>query len=199
VRAFSAAVLALILCAMPACAQTVRRATPVIPQAAEPERGSTGVMLRPGDSFEMTISGLPKEVAEPPKQYTVGADGFVNITHAGLLKAAGLSLSQLEQAIQRKLIDEKIFRAPTVTINAGGAAVRFVTVGGQVRNPNRFQWSADLTLLAAVSGAGGVGEFGGDKVTLTRGGQSTLYRIKQLKKKPADDPRLLPGDLLEVL
>jgi polysaccharide export outer membrane protein len=148
----------------------------------------------------MTVSGMPFEDAAAMKNsFTIGADGTVNIPYAGMVRAAGLTQSQLEQAIQRKLIDEKIFRWPTVTINVGGAQVRYVTVGGQVRNPTRLQWSADLTLLSALSASGGPSDFGGDKVTLTRGGRSTQYSVKKLKRNPTNDPRLLPGDLVELL
>ena len=190
-------------------AKKVPRAQPVAPQPTPAASAASapvtppaggGATLRPGDMFEMNLSGMPIEDREGfAKAYTVGQDGLVNIPYAGYIRAAGLTQSQLEQAIQRKLIDGKIFSFPTVTIVMGGGQVRYITIGGQVRNPNRFLWSPDLTLVAAISAAGGVGDFGGDKVTLTRGGEKKQYSLKRLKRTPAEDPRLLPGDLVDAL
>ena len=140
------------------------------------------------------MSGMPPEDAVQFSQpFTIGSDGYLSIPLAGQIRAEGLTQSQLERAIERKLIDEQIFRFPTATINVGAQA-RFVTVGGQVRNPNRLPWSPDLTLLTAISAAGGGGDFASDKIEVVRGGKSTLYSTKKLNKDPSQDPRLFPGD-----
>ena len=76
---------------------------------------------------------------------------------------------------------------------------RSVTVGGNVRNPGRQLWSADLTLMTAIASASGPSDFAGDKINLIRSGTITLYRYKALKKNPADDPKLLPGDQVDFL
>lgn len=180
----------------------VRRAAPVNapePSSAQPALSGAGAAFRPGDGFQLRLTGMPAEDAQMyALDFTIGGDGYVNVPLAGQVRAAGLTQSQLERAIERKLIDEKIFRWPTATINVPNQ-IRFVTVGGQVRAPNRLPWASDLTLLAAISAVGGVGDFGGDKVNLIRNGTSTQYRISKLKKNPADDPRLLPGDQIDVL
>jgi len=159
---------------------------------------SAGAAFRPGDSFQLRMTGMPAEDALMyALDFTIGGDGYVNIPLGGQVRAAGLTQSQLEKAIERKLVDEKIFRWPTATINVPNQ-VRFVTVGGSVRQPNRLPWSSDLTLLSALSAVGGPGDFGGDKVNLIRNGEVTQYSIKKLKKKPVDDPRLLPGDQVDL-
>ena len=75
---------------------------------------------------------------------------------------------------------------------------RYVTVGGNVRAPQRLVWSPDLSLTSAINAVGGAGDFGGDKVVLIRGGASNLYSLKKLAKTPGDDPRLIPGDQLNL-
>ena len=47
---------------------------------------------------------------------------LLNIPLGGQIRAAGLSQSQLERAIERRLIDEKIFTHPTATINVPNQA-----------------------------------------------------------------------------
>lgn len=142
---------------------------------------------------------MPYDDAAPYSlTFTIGGDGFINIPLGGQVRAAGLTQTQLEMAIQQRLVSEKIFRWPTATINVPNQA-RFITVGGAVRNPHRMGWSADLTLTSAINAAGGGGDFASDRVNLIRGGSVTQYRLKQLKRNPSEDPPLLPGDQVELL
>lgn len=163
------------------------------------QAGVAGAAFRPGESFLLRMSGMPLEdAASYALEFTIGGDGFVNIPLGGQVRAAGLTQSQLERAIERRLVEQKIFRWPTATINVPNAA-RFVTIGGTVRNPSRQLWSPDLTITSAISMCSGPGDFASDKVNLIRSGTITQYRLKKLKANPANDPRLLPGDQVELL
>ena len=163
-------------------------------------RTASSVVLRPNDIIQLRLSGMPPDDAQQfsGTEYTVGGDGTVNIPYAGALQAGGRTPTELERTIERALIDKKIFRWPTATINVANT-VRFVVVGGNVRAPNRFPWSADLTLMSAIATAGGPGDFAGDKINLIRGGKIILYSYRKLKKDPSEDPRLLPSDQVDVL
>jgi polysaccharide export outer membrane protein len=145
----------------------------------------------------MSLSGMPAE-ENFARAYTIGNDGFVNIPYAGQVRAAGLTQSQLERAIEQRFVEGKIYRWPTVTINVQSGA-RYVTIGGSVRAPQRMVWAADLTLSGAVMAAGGAGDFGGDKVNLIRSGNRSTYSLKKIRANPADDPRLFPGDQVELV
>jgi polysaccharide export outer membrane protein len=156
--------------------------------------------LRPGDIFETRLSGMPTEfAAEFALQYTVGQDGTINVPLIGEVKAAGLTSTQLERAIQAKLVSEKIFTRPTVVINIAPVA-RYVSVSGGVRAPQRLQWSPDLTLASSIGNAGGIGDFGDQKkVRLVREGKVLgVFNLKQFVNDPASDPKLLPGDQVIV-
>jgi protein involved in polysaccharide export with SLBB domain len=156
-------------------------------------------VFRSGDAFELRLSGMPAEDALPfALQFTIGTDGFVNIPLGGLVRAAGLTQSQLESAIEKRLVEKEIFTRPTATINVAPQS-RFVTVGGQVRVPQRLPWTADLTLLSAISAVGGPADFAGGKIKLTRGGKVEIFTKKDLDRRPEKDPRLLPGDQIEQL
>lgn len=172
-------------------------ASEVIPAAG---RTSSSVVLRPNDIIELRLGGMPPDDAQQfnGTAYTVGGDGNINVPYAGSLQAAGRTPSELERAIERSLIDKKIFRFPVATINVANS-VRFVVIGGNVRAPSRMPWSADLTLMSAIAAAGGTGDFAGDKINLIRGGKITLYSFKKLKKDPSQDPRLMPSDQVDVL
>lgn len=145
------------------------------------------------------MSGMPPDDAQQfsGTVYTIGGDGQVNIPYAGGLQAGGRTPSELERAIERALIDKKIFRWPTATINVV-TGLRYVVVGGNVRGPSRMPWSADLSLMSAIMAAGGPGDFAGDKINLIRNGAITQYRYKKLQKDPSLDPKLLPGDQVDL-
>ncbi len=179
------------------------KAQPVNPSGASalpPENPIPGAALfRPGDVFELRLSGMPAEDALPfALQFTIGTDGFVNIPLGGLVRGAGLTQSQLESAIEKRLVEREIFTRPTATINVAPQS-RFVTVGGQVRVPQRLPWTADLTLLSAISAVGGPADFAGGKIKLTRAGKVEVFSKKDLDRRPEKDPRLLPGDQIEQL
>jgi protein involved in polysaccharide export with SLBB domain len=172
-------------------------ASPVAIPRAEP--AGEGVVFRSGDGFELRLSGMPAENAvDFAQQFTIGGDGFINIPLAGQIRATGLTQSQLERSIERSLVEQKYFTHPTAIINVAPQA-RFVTIGGQVRAPQRMVWSADLTLNAAISAAGGPADFAGNKIKLVRGTKVTIINKKDLLKNPHLDPKLMPGDQVELL
>ena len=160
---------------------------------------SSSVILRQNDLFELRLSGMPPDDASQLNgTQTVGSDGQVNILYAGRIQAAGRTPDQLARAIENELKEKKIFRWPVATITLPTAGVRFVTVGGNVRGAQRSPWSTDLTVLAALTAAGGPNDFAGDKIHLIRDGKVTVYSYKKLSRDPSLDPKLLPGDRVEL-
>lgn len=189
---------ALLLTLASAPAQTVRRAT-AVSQDGQGVPSSLSAAFRSGEVFELRMSGMPPEDAAPFAQtFTIGGDGYVNIPFAGQVRAVGLTQSQLERAIEKRLVEEQIFTHPTATINVAQGA-RYVTIGGQVRSPQRMVWSPDLTLLSGISAAGGAAEFAGDKIKLSRSRKVSMFSRKRLNKFPEEDPKLLPGDQVDQL
>ena len=178
----------------------VARAVAAAPGAAPTAvRSASSVVLRPNDMIELRLGGMPPDDAQQFNgvSYTVGGDGTVNIPYAGSLQASGRTPSELERAIEKSLVDKKIFRWPTATINVANS-VRFVVVGGNVRSPSRMPWSADLTIMSAIMSANGRGDFGGNKIHLIRDGKILKYDFKKLEKDPSQDPRLQPGDQVDL-
>ncbi len=183
-----------------------RRAEPVnsgVQYVTQPPTGSgnqTLATLRPGDSFEMRLSGMDALYSEEfTRQYVVDGNGSVNLPYIKSVAAAGLTSGQLERSIQQQLVAAKIFTNPTVNITLQTTA-RVVAVTGGVRQPQRLAWSPDLTLRTAVDLAGGMGDFAKPKgVRHIRGGKVIgTYDLRQLQKYPGDDPKVLPGDQVDV-
>jgi polysaccharide export outer membrane protein len=160
---------------------------------------SQDVLLRSGDQIELRLGGVPpQEIEQISGQYQVDGQGFLNLPHIGKIRASGLAQAELQTAIEAAYRNQQIYTNPTITINVPNQA-RFVNVGGDVKTPRRVEFTPDLTVLGAISAAGGFTEFADTtKVRLLRDGHASLVNIKEIRKDPSKDPRLKPGDTLEV-
>jgi protein involved in polysaccharide export with SLBB domain len=156
-------------------------------------------VLRAGDPVEMKISGVPaEEQTQVNNVYTVDANGMVNMPYINKVRAEGLTPAQLASAIESGYKSARIFTNPTITIVMQPQA-RFVNVGGAVRAPARIPFTEDMTLLAAINASGGFNDFADQKrVRLLRGNEAKVYDVRQFRRDPGLDPRLQPGDRVEV-
>lgn len=187
------------------------RAEAVAPRAAAaapyypppPSIGGAGqgtATLRAGDSFEMRLSGMEAPYGDEfARPYLVDSDGTVNFPYIKEVRADGYTPGQLERIVQQKLIAARIFSNPTVNITMQTTA-RVVAVTGGVRSPQRLPWTPNLTLRTAVNLCGGIGDFGNGKgVRHIRDGKlNGVYDLKKLQKDLSLDPKLLPGDQVDV-
>lgn len=166
--------------------------------AALPLRASEAV-FRPGDTLELRIGGVPAEETQlVTGAYTVDGEGFINLPHIGNVRAAGLSQAALQRAVEAAYRSAEIYTNPTITANVP-TTLRFVNVSGDVRQPRRVEYTSDLTVLGAISAAGGFTEYADQrKVRLMRAGAVQIVDIKAVRSNPALDISLLPGDQIEV-
>lgn len=155
--------------------------------------------LRPGDKIDIRLGGVPaEEIATVSASYTVDGEGFINMPHIGRIRAAGLLPHQLAQAIEARYKSEQIYTRPTITINQE-IGERFVNVDGEVRNRMRVPYTPDMTVLSAISAAGGLSEFADQRrVQLSRRGQTRILDLRKLRSDPSLDPRVEPGDYILV-
>jgi protein involved in polysaccharide export with SLBB domain len=155
--------------------------------------------LRVGDPLDIKIGGVPQEEQlQVNNTYTVDTSGSVNLPYINKVHAAGLTPAQLARSIEESYRAGKVFTNPNITIVMQPMA-RFVNVGGAVRQPMRVPFTEDMTLLAAINGAGGFNDFADQKhVRVLRGNDVKVYDVRQFRKDPSQDVRLRPGDRVEV-
>ena len=155
--------------------------------------------LRIGDPVELKISGVPAEDQnQVNNMYSVDADGAINLPYIGKIHAEGMTPAQLSRSIEENYRSNKIYTNPNITIFMQPTA-RFVNVGGSVRIPSRVPFTEDMTLLTAISAAGGFNDFADQRhVRLLRGSEVTVYDVRKFRKDPSQDVRLRPGDKIEV-
>ena len=156
-------------------------------------------VLRAGDQIEIRLGGVPaEEVSQVTGLYTVDGDGFINMPHIGKIHAAGATQSQLQSMIESTYKSKEIYTNPSITLAVPNSA-RFVDVGGDVKSPKRVSFTADLTVLGAITDAGGFTEYANQsKVELLRDGKVILINIKEVRRDPTKDIKLKPGDKIQV-
>lgn len=155
--------------------------------------------FRIGDTIELRIGGVPAEETQlVTGSYTVDGEGFINLPHIGKVRAAGLSQAELQRAVESAYRTGEIYTKPTIAV-AVPTTMRFVNVSGDVRQPRRVEYTSDLTVLGAISAAGGFTDYADQrKVRIMRGGSVQILDIKAVRANPSLDIRLLPGDQIEV-
>ena len=115
---------------------------------------------------------------------------------SGTLTAAGVSTAELSQRVRETYVVKKIYNIVDVAVSV---TERFIYVGGEVQRPGRIIWSPDLTVAKAIQSAGGFTLYAKETaVSLSRENNSYVIDVKLAQKNPAQDPRLMPGDSLQV-
>jgi polysaccharide export outer membrane protein len=137
------------------------------PSAAAGAQGSTdertGSVLGPND--QLTIRALDAEEISD-KTYRVSGNGDLALPMIGTIKAAGLTVGQLESAVASAL--EKYIRHPKVSVTLTEVHSQPVSVIGAVATPGVVQLQGTKTLVEVLSMAGGVRNDAGQSVMITR-------------------------------
>jgi len=157
-----------------------------------PESASSAV-LRSGDNLTVTLQGVPDPSVNTVQ---IGEQGVITLPYVGNVAAAGVSTGDLSQRIRETYIGRNIYTTVDVSVSV---TERYVYVGGEVGHPGRIIWTPDLTASKAVEAAGGFSLYAKQTaVNLVRDKASFSVDIKLAQKEPSQDPRLMPGDSLQV-
>src|ERR1017187_2873391 len=110
------------------------------------------------------------DAPELTRTVRVSADGFIRLPMLKQrVKAQGLMPGDLESAIAKALQDEQIIVDPFVTVTlAEYNSHPPISVAGAVRQPLTFQATGPVTLLEAITRAGGLSPEAGAEMLVTR-------------------------------
>jgi len=153
----------------------------------------------PGDVFHMEIVG-EKDL---PKDYQVASDGTVDIPYIHRLKVEGLEPQEIARLVRQQLREQQILRDPSVIVTIQEYNSKRVIVLGQVQKPGSFPLTPGLTLLQAVSLAGGFNSIANrDRVNLTRrgkdGSRTVTLSAEAITDGESPDVPLQAGDQIYV-
>jgi protein involved in polysaccharide export with SLBB domain len=89
-------------------------------------------------------------------------------------------------------------------ITVSGRTQEFYYIGGRINYPGQKAFQPSITLLQAILASGGLAKQGDNVVEISREGGdgkliTTKFNVKQIKQGKTEDPRLEPGDRIEVL
>ena len=179
--------LALLLLVAGCTTEAVSPANPAIPLPA------STAQLRSGDSLTIALQGVPDASTNSVQ---IDEQGLISLPFIGMLPVAGLSTAELSQRIRETYITKKIYMTVDVSVSV---TERFIYVGGEVQRPGRIVWTPDLTVAKAIQSAGGFTLYAKETaVNLVREKNAYPIDVKLAQKNPAQDPRLMPGDSLQV-
>lgn len=157
-----------------------------------PEPVSTS-LLRTGDALNVALLGVPDASSN---QVQIDEQGYISLPFIGLVQAAGSTTAELTQLVRQTYLAKRIYTAVDVSVSV---TERFVYVGGEVAKPGRIVWTPDLTLAKAVQAAGGFTLYAREtRVRLVRDKTAYEVDVQLAQRNPAQDPRLTPGDSVQV-
>jgi polysaccharide export outer membrane protein len=129
--------------------------------------------LGPNDLIAISVYDAP----EFTRTVRISTDGQIRLPMLNrALKAAGLLPGELETSIADALNAEGILVNPVVTVTVAEYQSRPISVVGAVKSPITFQASGTVTLLEAISRAGGFSPDAGLQVLITRVEQGAAAR-----------------------
>lgn len=135
-------------------------------------------------------------------QYRVGSDGKIFFPWIGELTVQGMSPPDARALIARKL-KEGYLKDPQVTVAIAQWNSRKVLIQGQVARPGAVAYGVRMTLLEAISAAGGftpLASVNSVKIRREVSGKvlTKVYRVGDITEGRLPDVLLLPGDILLV-
>ena len=143
------------------------------PQIISPPRAPTvpagdnlpAQRIGPNDLIAVSVYDAP----ELTRNVRVGADGMIRLPMVKRqIKAEGLMPGELELAIAAELKTSQLLVDPVVTVTMSEYHSHPVSVAGAVKNPVTFQANAPVTLLDAITRAGGLNKEAGLEILVSR-------------------------------
>lgn len=156
--------------------------------------------LRPGDELDIRVFDEDRFNGS----YTVAEDGTIDFPMVHEIPVAGLTKDQVARQLEKRLADGYL-NDPHVVVQVKERSNREVSVLGQVNEAGSIGWRDGLTLVQAVSLAGGLTPFAAPaRVKLTRRtgrGDETVtmeVSLSAIVDGRREDLVLQPGDIVFV-
>jgi protein involved in polysaccharide export with SLBB domain len=161
-----------------------------------PMTSDGGEVLGPGDIIEVVVAG---EV-DLSHSYQVDEDGTVSFPMIGLVDVVGKSRRQIEIDITNRLKDGYL-KNPQVTVLIKEVRSKRISVFGQVKTPGTFSFSPNMSVVEAITLAGGFTALAKkNSVRVIRVGieKPFIVAVQDIGEGRAPNFFLRPGDVIFV-
>lgn len=160
---------------------------------------SEKTVIGPGDVFTLEIVG-EKDL---PNEFQVASDGSADLPYVQNIEVAGLEPQEVSRLVRKLLIDRKVLTDPIVIVQVKEYNSQRVILLGQVAKPGSYPLTSGLTLLQAISLAGGLTAIANDdRVSLTRKvgpkSQTVVLSVDRITEGKVEDVPLQAGDRIYV-
>jgi protein involved in polysaccharide export with SLBB domain len=167
-----------------------------IDEAMAAQLGRVG--LGPGDVFDVTVWNEPTMTGA----FRVGPDGTIHFPLVGVVAVDGLTPNECADLLRRKL-QEGFLREPNVSVYVKELNSKKVFVLGEVARPGTFPFAPNMTIVEALSVAGGfTAAANRNNVIVTRHGEAGEQRVRlpveKITRGEAPNYGLRPGDIIFV-
>jgi len=168
--------------------------TPEVPKSTYTPASTLG----PGDVFEVKVY----DETDLSGIYRVASSGAINFPLIGKVEVAGMTSSDAADQIQKRLGD-KYLKNPQVNIFIKEYSSKEVSVVGEVQKPGTFKYEDRMTVIQAVSMAGGFTKLAAkDDTNVTRLVDGTERKfpvpVESIAQGQAKNFLLEPGDIIYV-
>jgi polysaccharide biosynthesis/export protein len=169
------------------------------PDSGKSSTGSPYYIIQPNDVLEIHVWKEP----ELTRKVLVRPDGRISFPLVQDLQAAGMSPGEIKQEIEKEL--KKYIEVPNVTVIVEAIQSYRVFVTGKVGKPGALMAEKPITVLQALSLAGGFADFANPAemvVIRNTGGVNVIFRFNYsevIKGKNFNQNMLLrSGDVIVV-
>lgn len=167
-------------------------------QLATPALGDPGTgfqhKLAIGDEVMTSLRGIPNP---EDIRNVVDATGHITVPYIGQIHVAGLAASEVARLIEETYINEQIFKNINVIVVSEDKSF---FVQGEVNRQGRIRLSGEVTLLKAISEAGGYTPFANRRnVKVIRGDDVLFFNARDIANGREEDPVIQANDIIEVL
>lgn len=173
---------------------------PVVSPGGAPAVTNSGDLepevFRVGDSLTITFTDMPVQFS--PFEEKIKEDGTITLLQNMTFTAVGMTPRDLAKEIRKRYVPD-YYKYMTVTVKQPDNT-RWYYVEGEVKGASRQIYNSRITLLKAITSAGGFTDFANKKkVTLTRvDGRTITVNCVKARGNPKLDPEIYPGDRIYV-
>jgi polysaccharide export outer membrane protein len=110
------------------------------------------ILLHPGDLIAVSVYGVP----DYKLNARITSDGVVDLPLIGGIHVAGLTVEEAQHNVAQELVSRQMILYPDVLISVQDSMVDVIGVMGEVNSPKAIPAYAPMSLLDAISSAGGL-------------------------------------------